>query len=126
MLAATGVFCLILSAALFAFRLRRGMYSRYPFEQFVLIGAASVFGLLAAIANPGPIPLVLLAVELGALALVVRYLGVGARFPSDEASVKPGERFPELMLPDSEGESFHSRSLLGSSAVLYIFYRGHF
>lgn len=126
MLAATGVFCLILSAALFAFRLRRGMYSRYPYEQFLLIGAASVFGLLAAIANPGPIPVVLLAMELGALALVVRYLGIGARFPSDEANVEAGERFPEFVLPDSEGGSHHSRSLLGTSAALYIFYRGHF
>jgi len=126
MLAAAGVFCLILSAGLFAFRLRRGMYSRYPYEQFVLIGAAFVFGLLAAIANPGAITLVLLAIELGALVLVVRYLGIGARFPSDEANVEAGERFPEFVLPDSEGGSYDSRSLLGTSAALYIFYRGHF
>lgn len=126
MLAAAGVFFLALSAALFVLRLRRGVYSRYPYEQFLLMGAAFVLGLLAAIANPGPITLVLLAVEAGALALVVRYLGIGARFPPDEVKVKTGERFPEFTLPDSEGGSFQSRSLLGSSAALYIFYRGHF
>ncbi len=116
----------MLSAAAFAVRLRRGIYSRYPYEQFLLVGAAVVFGLLAAITNPGAVSLVLLAVELGALALVVRYLGVGARFPSGEVNVKAGERFPDFVLPDSEGGSFHSRALLGSSAALYIFYRGHF
>jgi hypothetical protein len=126
MLAAAGVFVLGLSAALFALRLRRGVYSRYPFEQFFLVGAAFVLGLLATMANPGPVSLVLLAVEAGALALVVRYLGIGARFPSEEASVKAGERFPEFVLPDSEGGTFQSQSLLGSSAALYIFYRGHF
>jgi len=126
MLAAAGILFLALSAVVFLFRLRRGIYSRYPYEQFLLIGAAVVLGLLAAIASPGPITLVLLAIELVALALVVRYLGIGARFPSHEAGVKTGERFPEFVLPHSDGGNFHSQSLLGSSAALYIFYRGHF
>ena len=126
MLAAAGVLFLVLSAAAFAVRLRRGIYSRYPYEQFLLVGTAVVFGLLAAIASPGAVTLALLAVELGALVLVVRYFGIGARFPSMEVKVKAGERFPELTLPDSEGGTFDSRSLLGSSAALYIFYRGHF
>ncbi len=126
MLAAVGVFLLALSAAAFFFRLRRGLYSRYPYEQFLLVGTAFVLGLLAAIANPGAITLVLFAVDLGALALVVRYLGIGARFPSKELTVRAGERFPEVTLPDSEGGTFDSRPLLGSSAALYIFYRGHF
>jgi len=126
MLAAAGVFFLALSTVVFFLRLRRGLYSRYPYEQFLLIGAAFVFGLLAAIANPGAVTLSLLALEIGALALVVRYLGIGARFPSHEVNVKAGERFPEFTLPDSEGGTFVSRSVLGSSAALYIFYRGHF
>jgi len=126
MLAAAGVFFLALSTVVFFWRLRRGLYSRYPYEQFLLIGAAFVFGLLAAIANPGAVTLSLLALEIGALALVVRYLGIGARFPSHEVNVKAGERFPEFTLPDSEGGTFVSRSVLGSSAALYIFYRGHF
>ncbi|HLE69415.1 MAG TPA: hypothetical protein VJH87_07015 [Vicinamibacteria bacterium] len=123
---AVGVLLLALSAAAFFFRLRRGLYSRFPYEQFLLVGAAFALGLLAAIANPGAVTLALLAVEIGALALVVRYLGIGARFPADEVKVKAGERFPDFVLPDSEGGSFHSRSPLGSSAALYIFYRGHF
>jgi hypothetical protein len=126
MLAAAGISLLVVSAALFGLRLRRGVYSRYPFEQFFLVGAAFVLGLVAAIASPGPVALGLLAVEAGALALVVRYLGIGARFPPEEAGIKTGERFPEFALPDSEGGTFHSRSLLGSSAALYLFYRGHF
>ncbi len=126
MLAAAGISLLFLSAALFALRLRRGIYSRYPFEQFFLVGAAFVLGLLAAIANPGPVTLVLLGIEALALALVFRYLGIGARFPSERATVKAGERFPDFVLPDSEGGSFPSRSLLGTSAALYLFYRGHF
>lgn len=126
MLAAAGVFFLALSPVAFFFRLRRGLYSRYPYEQFLLIGAAFVLGLLAAIANPGAVTLSLLALEIGALALVVRYLGIGAHFPSHEVTVKAGERFPEFALPDSEGGTFVSRSVLGSSAALYILYRGHF
>jgi len=126
MLAAAGVLFLVLSAAAFAFRLRRGVYSRYPYEQFLLIGAAFVLGLLAAIADPGAVTLALVAVEIGALALVVRYLGIGARFPWNEVNVRAGERFPEVALPHSERGTFDSRSLLGSSAALYIFYRGHF
>ncbi len=126
MLAAAGVVFLLSSAALFFLRLRLGLYSRYPYEQFVLVGAAVVVGLLAALANPGFATLGLLAVEVIALALVVRYLAIGARFPDDEVALKPGERFPEFTLPDSEGRSFHSRTLLGGVSALYIFYRGHF
>jgi hypothetical protein len=126
MLAAAGISFLIVSAALFGLRLRRGVCSRYPFEQFFLVGAAFVLGLVAAIANPVPLTLILLAVEAIALAVVVRYLGIGARFSSEEVGVKVGEPFPEFALPDSERGTFQSRSLLGDSAALYIFYRGHF
>ncbi|MGH9388315.1 MAG: hypothetical protein ACRD1Z_01785, partial [Vicinamibacteria bacterium] len=101
MVAAAGVFFLALSAVVFVFRLRAGIYSRYPYEQFLLVGAAFVLGLLAAIATPSAVTLALLAVEIGALALVVRYLGIGARFPPDELGVKAGEPFPDLVLPDS-------------------------
>jgi hypothetical protein len=126
MLAAAGVLFLALSAASFFFRLNRGLYSRYPHEQYVFVGAALLFGLLAASKNPGAVTLALFAVELGAAGIVVRYLAIGARFPSEETTVKRGERFPDFALPDSEGGIFASRSLLGSSSALYIFFRGHF
>lgn len=126
MLAAAGLFLLALSAASFFFRLRRGLYSRYPYEQFLFVGAAFLLGLVAAIRSPGPVTLTILAVEIAALALVVRYLAIGARFPAGELHVKAGDRFPDFVLPDSEGGSFDSRSLLGTSAALYLFYRGHF
>ncbi len=126
MLAGSGIVFLAASAALFFLRLRLGLYSRYPYEQFVLIGAAVVAGLLAAIANPGIVTLSLLAIEVLALAVVVRYFAIGSRFPDEEIALQPGERFPELELPDSEGRSFHSRALQGRASALYIFYRGHF
>jgi hypothetical protein len=125
MFAAAAVFFLALSVLAFAYRLRLGLYRRYPYEQFVFVGAGFLFGLLAALENPGAVTLALLAVELAAVGLVVRYLAIGARFPSDEGVVRPGERFPEFALPDSEGRIFDSRSILGSSATLYVSYRGH-
>jgi hypothetical protein len=126
MLAAAGIVLVVASVAIFMLRLRLGLYSRYPYEQFVLVGAAGVVGAVAAIANPGVLTLGLLALEIAALAFVVRYLAIGQRFPDDELKLKTGERFPEFVLPDSEGRSFHSRTLVGASAALYIFYRGHF
>jgi hypothetical protein len=126
MLAPAAVLFLALGAASFFVRLRLGIYSRYPYEQFVLVGVAFVLGLMAAASDPRPRTLALLALETGALALVVWYLGIGSRFPGDEVKVKPGERFPDFELPDSEGGRFESRSLQGSSPALYVFYRGHF
>jgi hypothetical protein len=125
-LAAAGLFLLALSAASFFFRLRRGFYSRYPYEQYLFVGAAFLLGLVAAIRSPGAVTLTILAVEFAALAFVVRYLGIGARFPAGEPNVKAGDHFPDFVLPDSEGGSFDSRSVLGTSAALYLFYRGHF
>ena len=126
MLAAAGILLLALSAASFFVRLRLGLFHRYPYEQFLFVGTAFLFGLLSAVANPGVVNLALFAVELGAAALVVRYLAIGARFPSGDVKVRTGEPFPDFALPDSEGGTFVSRSLQGSSAALYIFFRGHF
>lgn len=126
MLAAAGILLLALSAASFFIRLRLGLFHRYPYEQFLFVGAAFLFGLVAAVENPGVLTLSLFALELAAAALVVRYLAIGARFPSGDVKVRTGETFPDFALPDSEGGTFASRSLLGSSAALYIFYRGHF
>lgn len=126
MLVAAGILLLALSAASFFVRLRLGLFQRYPYEQFLFVGAAFLFGLLAVVEKPGVVTLTLFAVELAAAALVVRYLAIGARFPSDGVKVRTGEPFPDFALPDSDGGTFVPRSLLGSSAALYIFYRGHF
>jgi hypothetical protein len=126
MFAAAGVLLLALSAASFFFRLNRGLYRRHPYEQYFLVGAACLVGLVAAVENPGAVTLGLLAAEVAAAVVVVRYLGIGAHFPPGETMVKTGERFPDFALPDSEGGIFVSRSLQGSSAALYIFFRGHF
>jgi hypothetical protein len=124
--AALGLVCLALSATAFFVRLRLGLFSRFPYEQFLLVGAAFVLGLVAAIAEPGAVTLALLAIEAAALVLVVRYLGIGARIPGEGVAVKSGESFPDFALPDSEGATVDSRSLLGSSAALFVFYRGDF
>ena len=126
MLAWAGFLLVVSSAAIFFLRLRLGLYSRYPPEQFVLVGAAVILGLVAALSSPGPIPLVLLALEVAALAVVVRYLAIGARFPEEHVAVAPGDPFPEFTLPDSEGRLFESRVLQRGTPALYIFYRGHF
>ncbi len=126
MVAALGLVCLVLSAVAFFLRLRLGLFSRFPYEQFLLVGAAFVLGLVAAIAEPGAVTLALLAIEAAAFVLVVRYLGIGTRIPGEGVAVKSGERFPDFALPDSEGGTVDSRSLLGSSAALFVFYRGDF
>jgi hypothetical protein len=125
-LAAAGLVLIALSVAAFYFRLRLGLFSRFPFEQFLLVGTAFVLGLAAAFAEPGPLTFALLAIEAAAVVLVIRYLGIGARFPGPEVAVKSGERFPDFALPDSEGGTVDSRSLRQSTAGLFIFYRGDF
>lgn len=126
MLALAGILFVALSAATFLVRVRLGLFSRYPYEQFVLVGVAFVLGLLAAVAEPGALTLGLLLVDTVALALVVWFLGFGSRFPEDAVAVRPGERFPDFELPDSEGGKFASSSLRGIAPALYVFYRGHF
>jgi hypothetical protein len=121
-----GALFLIGAAASFLFRMKHGIYSRYPVEQFLLVGAAFVLGLFGTLRDPGLISLALLAVEMGAFTVVLIFFGLGFRFPRDEARMKVGNRFPEFVLPDSDGGSFDSKRLLGSSAALYVFYRGHF
>ena len=126
MLAWAGFLLVVSSVAVFFLRLRLGLYSRYPYEQFVLVGAAVVVGLVAALSHPGPVSLVLLGLELAALAVVVRYFAIGERFPAGEIAVSTGDPFPEFTLPDSEGRPFESRIQQRGTPALYIFYRGHF
>jgi hypothetical protein len=121
-----GALLLIGAAASFIFRMKHGIYSRYPVEQFLFVGAALVLGLFGTLRDPGLLSLALLAVEIGAFTVVLIFFGVGSRFPRDEGRMKVGSRFPEFVLPDSDGGSFDSQRLLGSAAALYVFYRGHF
>jgi hypothetical protein len=124
--ALAGFSLLIGAAASFFFRMKHGLYSRYPVEQFLFVGGAFVLGILGALRDPGLLSLAFLAVEIGAFTVVVVYFGFGFRFPRDAGGMKVSDRFPDFVLPDSEGRSFDSRRLLGSSAALYVFYRGHF
>ncbi|MGH9318724.1 MAG: hypothetical protein ACRD21_27440 [Vicinamibacteria bacterium] len=126
MLATVGILFLGVSAARFFWTLRRGVYRRYPYEQFALVGTAAVLGLLAVLERPGIVSGALFLLELGALVIVIRYFGFGVRFPRGEIGVNVGDRFPDFTLPDSDGHTFDSRSLLGSSTALYLFFRGHF
>jgi hypothetical protein len=125
-LAFAGFLLVVSSGAIFYLRVRLGLYSRYPYEQFVLVGAAVVVGLVAALTNPGVLTLLLLGLEIAALALVVRYLFIGERFPEAESTLKTGEPFPDFRLPDSEGRPFESRLQQRGTSALYVFYRGHF
>jgi hypothetical protein len=124
-LAIAGFLLVVSSAVLYLFQLRLGVFRRYPYELYVLVGAAVLCGLFAAVANPNAVTLGLLALEAAALALVVWYLGVGVPFPDEQVGIQTGQRFPEFTLLDSEGQAFHSRVELRDTAALYIFYRGH-
>jgi hypothetical protein len=120
-----GALLLVGAAASFFFRMKHGIYSRYPAEQFLFVGASFLLGLLGALRVPGLLSLAFLAVEIGAFTVVLIFFGFGFRFPQDQR-LKVSDRFPDFVLPDSEGGTFDSRRLLGSSAALYVFYRGHF
>jgi hypothetical protein len=124
-LAIAGFLLVVSSTVLWLVRLRLGRFRRYPYEQYVLVAASVVFGLLAAIANPNAVTLGLLALEVAVLALVVWYLGVGSPFPDEQVGIQIGQRFPDFTLLDSEGKPFHSRVELRDTAALYISYRGH-
>jgi hypothetical protein len=120
-----GALFLVGAGASFFFRMKHGIYSRYPAEQFLFVGASFLLGLLGALRVPGLLSLAVLAVEIGAFTVVLIFFGFGFRFPQDQR-LKVSDRFPDFVLPDSEGGTFDSRRLLGSSAALYVFYRGHF
>lgn len=123
-MAAAGFILLVLGVVHFYWTLRRGIYRRVPYELFAFVGASALVGLLAAIERPGVFVAGLFACELGALVLLTWYMGVGARFPRGEVSVRVGDKFPQFRLPDSEGVEFDSRALAGKSTALYLFYRG--
>lgn len=124
MIATVGILLLASGVALFYWTLGRGIYRRIPYELFALVGAAALLGVVAAIERPEVATVALFVVELAALLLLTWYVGVGARFPRGEVSVKVGDPFPHFRLPDSEGGEFDSSSLAGKSTALYLFYRG--
>ena len=80
-LAAAGILLLATSAAVFFWTLRRGIFRRYPWEQFLLVGTSAALGLLAFLGQPDTPRSLLLALELAALASLTWYMGVGARLP---------------------------------------------
>lgn len=124
MLAIAGVFLLAASVVLFVWRLRRGIYPRYPWDQFALVGGAAALTLVAFIESPAPVEGLLFLVELGALGALTWYMGIAARFPRGEVSVRAGDALPRIQLRDSEGNLFDSDDLIGESNALYLFYRG--
>ena len=48
------------------------------------------------------------------------------RYPREKTGIRVGERFPDFTLLDSDGRVFDSRSVLGTSSALFVFFRGHF
>jgi hypothetical protein len=127
MLALIGFALLILSAALWWGTLRfLGIYRRVPVENYVLFVIAAGIGLYAVVERPsipnGALVLVSLAM-LGALVWYVHF-AVGSTFPREELALRVGDRFPEISLPDSEGQLFQSASMEGVASALYLFYRG--
>ena len=123
MLAATGVLLLVLSFVIFGWTLRAGKYRRYPHEQFVLVGAATVAGLVSVIDGPTIVETALFTLELLMFLFLVYYMSIGARFRRGNLSISVGDRFPSFKLLDSKATHVDSESLRGKTA-LYLFYRG--
>lgn len=123
-LAAAGIFLLATSVAVFFWTLRRGIFRRYPWEQFVLVGTAVALGLAAFVGEPNLPRFLLLGLELAALVSLTWYMGIGARFRRGRLSVATGDTLPRIQLLDSEGRRFDSDELLGRSSALYLFFRG--
>lgn len=122
--AIAGLLLLAASVLLFFWTLRRGVFRRYPWEQFVLLGLAAAAGFGALWSRPGVVTLLLFGLEVAALAVFTWYFSIGARFSRGEVSVKAGDPLPRIQLPDSEGRPFDSDELVGKSTALYLFYRG--
>ena len=123
LLAISGLLLLFVSWGVFQWTLHRGRFRRYPYEQFVLVGASVLIGLNAVISTPSALHVAFFAVELVALAVLTWYMTAGARFSRGEISLAVGDRFPSFVLRDSHGEPFDSRELDGETALV-LFYRG--
>lgn len=124
MLSIFGILFLVSAVYVFFWTLRKGNFRRYPWEQFVLLGIAVSLGARAVVERPSLLNGSLLFIELVALTGSLLYFGMGARFRRSRVSVLAGERLPSFTLPDSTGKPFHSESLEGETAALYLFYRG--
>jgi hypothetical protein len=124
MLSTFGILFLVSAVYVFFWTLRKGNFRRYPWEQFVFLGIAVSLGARAVVERPSLLNGALLFIEIVALTGSLLYFGMGARFRRSRVSVLVGERLPNFILPDSTGKSFHSESLEGETAALYLFYRG--
>jgi cytochrome oxidase Cu insertion factor (SCO1/SenC/PrrC family) len=123
MLAIGGILLLFVSWGVFQWTLRRGSYRRYPYEQFVLVGASVLIGLTTVLVRASVVHVVLFAIELAAFAGLVWYMSAGARFSRGAISLSVGDRFPSFELIDSHGRPFDSECLRGQTALI-LFYRG--
>ena len=123
MLAILGILLLFFSWGVFQWSLRRGEFRRYPYEQFVLVGASFLIGLLSVLERASVLHVALFVVEAAALGTLTWYMSVGARFRRANIALSVGEPFPAFALTDSHGDIVESASLQGKTA-LYLFYRG--
>ena len=124
MLVLAGLALLVLAAFVFRWTVLHGRYRRYPYEQFVLVGASVIVGFQAFYQGPGWLSGAAFAVEAAVFGALTWYMSKGARFRRGHVSLSIGERFPDFRLPQSTGGVFDSASLEGQTA-LYLFYRGH-
>ena len=72
MLAITGILLLVVSAVVFRWTLGRGSFRRYPYEQFLIVGASAATGLWTVLHRPSAWHIGLFAVELVALVKELR------------------------------------------------------
>ena len=125
MLALIGYFFLILGVALYWGTLNLlGIFRRVPVEQYGAFAGAAGIGLYALVHDPSLLHGVLFAMGLSFLGGLVWYVHWGSIFPREKLALVVGDNFPEISLPDSEDQVFHSRSLEGEASALYLFFRG--
>jgi hypothetical protein len=104
--------------------LRRGVYRRVPYEQYLLFGTASALALYAVGKQSSILNWTALASSVLVLGAFVWFIHFESKFKRSALRLKTGERFPTFSLPDSKGGIYESVTKLGKKSVLYLFYRG--
>jgi predicted membrane channel-forming protein YqfA (hemolysin III family) len=104
--------------------LRRGIYRRIPYEQYLLMGVATLLAFYAVWQDRSILTLVALAVSALVLGVLIWFIHFESKFPRARLKIKIGERFPSFSLPDSQGGVYESDRKRGEKSALYLFYRG--
>jgi hypothetical protein len=102
-----------------------GFYRLYPVETYALMAIAIWLAWRGARRRGGWWRYATCGFNCVVLALFVYWTMAFSQLPERTLSVSVGEPFIPIALTDHNGGFFNSADLLGKSAALYLFYRGH-